>query len=655
MLSITACGGGGGGGGGGSDGPVTLPTAASPVFSPGAASFTTTQSVTLSSTTAGAQIRYTVDGSTPTATVGSDYSAALALNGTTTIRAYARKSGYTDSPVVQATFTRLAPVTDAPPSRAEAARFLNQATFGARLQDIDRLMAIGYNAWFEEQFALPVASYFAWEQAYDLDSKKYPNGIRDNTNYKWSAFYNRAIPGPDQLRQRMVWALSQILVVSGKNSTIEQSPYWRFMSYADSLATDAFSPYRTLLEKVTFQWYMGLMLTYSGNEEKISENRFADQNYAREIMQLFSIGLYELNPDGSRKLVNGNPVSTYTQADIEGLARVFTGINSIRDETGEVSPYMIFPYADPYADSHSAAEKRFLNVVIPALKSGRSTLTTAQADVNLALDTLCSHPNIGPFLGRQLIQRFVTSNPSPGYITRVSQTWADDGKGVRGNLKAVLKAVLLDPEARDRTIATQASWGKVREPILRSCQFQRVLDAKTRTGQAYVGGIIWSGSRRTKLGGVVSDVDEQRPFHATTVFNFYRPGYAPPGTRLNNNNLVAPELQLMDTVTAADWSSYVIQSLDANATGPTLTEGVFERTNVLNYEPFLAVAGSTGDLVDRIDLLLFGGLLSTQARKDLTDTITEIADKGAGTPSRTNRVKAALALAFIHPEYLVQK
>ncbi|TAG84990.1 MAG: DUF1800 family protein, partial [Burkholderiales bacterium] len=289
------------------------------------------------------------------------------------------------------------------PSKSDAARLLTQATFGPTIASIDEVHAKGATQWLNEQLALPLHNPSHWQYVY-VD--KGPKGDSRYVNSTMESFWLQAVRGNDQLRQRMVFALTEIFVVSTVNSAVDIQED-AHASYLDMLSRNAFGNFRTLIEEVSLHPTMGQYLSSFNNEKEVPGGRQPDENYAREIMQLFTIGLWQLNNDGSRKLdpVTGKPISTYTQADIKGMARVFTGWS-----WGATTADAYNLLMQPVAELHSTSEKAILNgVLIPANTNARDSL-------RIALDTLFNHPNVGPFIGSQLIKRFVTSNPTPGYV-----------------------------------------------------------------------------------------------------------------------------------------------------------------------------------------------------------------------------------------------
>ncbi len=369
-----------------------------------------------------------------------------------------------------------------------------------------------------------------------------------NFNWLQDSFWQQALAAPDQLRQRVKFALSQILVVSAENGTIA-SLADSHASYVDLLGEHAFGNYRQLLEAVATHPAMGIYLSHLRNRKGDPvTGRVPDENFAREVMQLFSIGLLELNQDGTPRLVNGAPVETYTNADTSGIARVFTGWSwaapTTTDQAFNGSTTATYPDRNvrpmqPYPQFHETGAKTFLGVTIPPN-------TSAQASMKIAMDTLFNHPNLCPFIGRQLVQRLVTSNPSPAYVGRVAAACANNGSGVRGDMKAIIRAILLDAEARDAAKITDPQWGKVREPVLRLSNWARCFNATSASGNWTIRGL---DSPSTSLG--------QQPLRPPSVFNFYRPGYTPPNTAIATAGLVAPEFQIVGETSVVGYVNFM--------------------------------------------------------------------------------------------------
>lgn len=514
----------------------------------------------------------------------------------------------------------------------EAARFLTQATFGPSETDIARLQSIGYAAWIDEQFAMPATPHLAYVQ-----TKLDPLLFGSNFNWMQDSFWQQAIPAPDQLRQRVKFALSELMVISAENGSIASAADG-LASYADLLGQHAFGNYRQLLEGVATHPMMGTYLSHLGNKKaNLSTGAVPDENFAREMTQLFTIGLIQLNPDGTAALVNGQPVETYTNADITGLARVLTGWSWAAPTTSEsafrggstatdaqrnIKPMKMYP------QHHESGTKVFLGTTIPAGTSGEQSLA-------IALDRLFNHPNMCPFIGRQLIQRLVTSNPSAAYTGRVSAACANNGQGVRGDMKAMIRAILLDAEARDASKLADPTFGKVREPALRLSSWARCFKATSTSGNWTIRNL---DSASTSIG--------QQPWRANSVFNFFRPGYVPPNTAIATAGLVAPEFQLIGETSVAGYTNTMQGVVQ-------LGVGIGSPRDVRpDYVAEIAVAGDADALLDRVNRCLMYGTMNTALRNDLRTAINAIPMTGNGA---TNRVYTAILLTMASPEYLVQK
>ncbi len=506
------------------------------------------------------------------------------------------------------------------PSATEASRLLAQATFGPTTLDINRVMEMGTAAWFNDQFSKPqkLHLYYMNEAQRSL-----PADERLHQDQFFQSFWQQAVNGEDQLRQRVAFALSQIFVISYQDSTLEYNSRG-VAHYYDVLAAHAFGNFRDLLEAVSLHPMMGNYLDALANR-KTDGTRVPNENYAREIMQLFTIGLKQLNPDGTEVLP---AAATYTNADITGLAKVFTGWSWGGPDKSSGRFYG-WQYEDPnrdwipmqmYPDFHETLEKSFLGVTIPAYTSGEESL-------RIALDTLFNHPNVGPFIGRELIQRLVTSNPSPAYIGRVAAAFADNGQGVRGDMKAVVLAVLLDPEAR--TVPTSPNAGKIREPVLRLANWMRAFHATSSSGHFDM------GSTDDPLWGLA-----QTPMRSPSVFNFYTPDYVPPNTAIATANLVAPEMQITNETSVTGYLNFM---RDAIVNGTGRSDDI-----VANYTAELALADKPDQLMDRIDLLLMQNQMSSTLRNRVLTAVNSIND-------HSDRVHAAIFLTMASPEYIVQK
>lgn len=514
-----------------------------------------------------------------------------------------------------------APIAPAPPavaaiSAAEASRFLGQAGFGATDAQIGRVQTLGYSGWLDEQFAAPRSQgHYDWmvERGYAVTTNI--NNFNGTDNTLW----RKLISSPDVLRQRITLALSEIFVVSMTGLPIN----WRGFvaaAYMDVLETNAFGTYRTLLGEVTLSPGMGSYLNMRGNlREDPATGRVPDENYSREVLQLFSLGLTELAADGTLK--NGVATDTYGQDTITGLAKVFTGWNNNaanNTDPGYAQRPMVLTAAN-----HSTSVKQFLGVTIAAGTPGATALQTA-------LDTIAAHPNVGPFIGRQLIQRLVASNPSPAYVARVSAVFANNGAGVRGDLRAVIKAILLDDEARRAPVAGDTTRGKLREPVVRFIQWARTFGLASPTGLWNIGNV---SDPSTRLG--------QSPLRSPSVFNFFRPGYVPPNSALGTLNLNAPEFQITNESTVVGWANWA-QTFVQSGVGETRPD----------YTAELALATDATALVKRVSLLLSGDTLSAATLATIGTAVGSIS--ATTDTGKRNRVYAAIHLVLCAPEYLVQ-
>ena len=474
----------------------------------------------------------------------------------------------------------------------------------------------GIAGWLDAQLAMPPSSsMWAWlvAKGYDAAARRLSTIGLDEMVWR------KLLTAPDVLRQRTVFALTELFVVSitglqGNWRQFSLAAYWEL------LEQNCFGTYRNLLEKVTLSVAMGQYLNMLGNQkENAATGRVPDENYAREVLQLFSIGLVELAADGTPRLgSDGKALESYDQATITGLARVLTGWTY--DGLNNDSPEYLRKSMAHNPALHSLLEKRFLGVTIAANTAGLQSL-------KIALDTIANHPNVGPFLGRQLIQRLVTSNPSPAYVARVAAVFADNGSGVRGHLGAVVRAILTDPEAR--TVPTAATAGKLREPVLRFVQWARVFNAASAAD-------TWFGSTLdvNRLG--------QSPLRSPSVFSFFRPGYVPPNTALGAQGLVVPELQITNETTVAGYANFM-QSVLPNGAGDIKA----------SYGDWLATANDAGALVARVNLLFAAGQLSEATVTTMVNAVAAIA--ATTDTARLNRIHAATLMCLCAPEYLVLK
>jgi uncharacterized protein (DUF1800 family) len=493
----------------------------------------------------------------------------------------------------------------------DAARFLSQATFGANDALISKVQREGFDAFLNEQFAARMSSYVAF--------------IDSSTPSRWpfqqtrSAWWTYAVFGPDQLRQRVAFALSEFFVVSRRPGPLGANPD-ALPAYMDVLVKNAFGNYRQLLQDVTLNPAMGKYLDMLLNDEADpTTGREPNENYAREIMQLFSIGLFKLNLDGSLALnSNGLPIATYSQDDVEGLAAVFTGWTWAQSGTpvfsSKVTPDWRHPMVN-VASHHSSDAKHILNgVIIPAGQ-------TADKDLQMALDTIFNHPNVGPFFCKVLIQHLVTSNPSPGYLYRVASVFNDNGHGVRGDLKAVVRAILMDYDARGAAKTDQGA-GHLREPVVRVTNLLRAFNASTLSGTFSVPLAVYMFG--------------EEPMNSPSVFNFFSPDYEAPGA-IAQAGLKSPEFQITTEATATTTANY-------------LTSLIFGDKVTLNLSYEEMLAADPAQLVDHLNSLLMAGNMSPMMRSTLINIITQIS-----ATSPIGRVQIAIDLVVNSPEFVIDK
>ena len=542
----------------------------------------------------------------------------------------------------------------------EAARFLLQAQFSASDAEIAAVQQLGYATWLAQQLDAPPGQT-GWDW---LETRGY--GVIDNDtryfDHTYPADYmlwNQLMTAPDAVRKRLALALSEYFVVS----LVGLDFGWRshaLASYWDTLAHHVNGNFRDLLEAVTLHPAMGFYLNTKGSQkENPATGRVPDENYAREVMQLFTIGLVQLNPDGTEKRdAVGNRIETYTQTDVVQLARVFTGydfdqrrnVSVPLDPEGKRKVGNTYFAKEPMsliANRHSDSGMQFLGTSIPPNTPGPVALKKA-------LDALFHHPNVGPFFGRQMIQRLVTSNPSPAYVGRVAAVFADNGAGVRGDLRAVFAAILLDDEARSPAGLRDPRFGHLREPMLRLVQWGRTFGITSAQASWKIGDL---SNPATQLG--------QSPLRSPSVFNFYRPGYVPPATQMASTGAVAPEFQIVTESSVAGYLNFM-QGVVRNGiyvNDPDLPNNVSNSKNPKNgfdikasYTQELAMATDAKALVARMNLLLCAGQLPAPLQARMVAALNATPLPANSPPEkRLDRVAAAVLLAMAAPQYLVQK
>jgi len=544
------------------------------------------------------------------------------------------ESGNTNSSVNQTDIKERLSLKATEVEAQAAARLLAQATFGPSMDSIDAVRRLGIEAWVDDQFTRIGDSHLAHGQTY------YPGG-----GSKFGPRQNKwlldAIEGQDQLRLRVAFAYSQIFVTSDKPENLTQSQYG-MANYYDILRENAFGNYRDLIEKVTLSPIMGVYLSMLQNAKgDPATNTRADENFAREVMQLFSIGLHELNLDGTT--INdalGNPIPAYTQSDIEEYARVFTGWDWHNiDVWGRIPLDTVANKIDPmtpYPGYHDEGQKALLgSVVSPAGIS-------AEEDLAIALDSLFNHPNVGPFISKQLIQRLVTSNPTPAYVERVASAFNNNGDGVRGDMQAVIRTILLDAEARDG-YQSIPNYGKLREPLLRWTHLWRAFNVQRGTESLpheFKHGIPRITAANQFMG--------QSVLSAASVFNFFHPDYAPLGA-IRDAGIVAPEAQIYTQayfLTTTDKISKLTQVSNSTSSANTL------KLSYIDISAETQLALSSDALLDHLDLVLLSGQMSLGLRQLLLEHFQHHESDEAG---RAKRVLDAINLITASPEYLVQK
>ncbi|MCI4440845.1 DUF1800 family protein [Tibeticola sp.] len=521
-------------------------------------------------------------------------------------------------------------------SDADAARFLQQAQFASTRSAIADLRRGSYADWLQRQFASPQGST-AWDW---LDAQGY--GVVDDHAYYFSrapadfAIWSQLLSGEDAMRRRMALALSEFFVVSTPLVSLTW-PSHAMAHWWDTLVTHAFGNFRTLLQAVTLNPAMGVFLNTRGNQKEDGKGRQPDENYAREVMQLFTIGLYELHADGTlRTGSDGKPIETYDAADVSNLARVFTGYDFDYAGDAKVAAGQSMIYPRDYTrrpmklnpSRHSTLPVRFLATDVPN--------TDGAVALQRALDVLFFHPNVGPFFARQMIQRLVTSNPSPAYVARVAARFNDNGQGVRGDLRAVWSAILLDDEARGPQSLADPSWGKLREPMLRFIQWAQSFGARSKTGTWKLGDL---SDPATRLG--------QSPLRAPSVFNFFRPGYVPPGTAMAQAQATAPEFQI---VTESSVGGYL------NFMQGVVRNGLLNGDLSASYAEELALVADADALLRHVALVLAAAQVS-EANHALMRSALEATPVTASSSdaAKLNRVAAAVFMTMASADYLVQR
>jgi len=555
-------------------------------------------------------------------------------------------------------------------SRLNAAQFLSRATFGPTEAEVDKLAKEirekgrrrALSKWIDKQFEKPVSHHHDLiGQMLQTDGFSATDTGINHTRYRHHAWWHRAITAEDQLRQRMAWALAQIVVVGQNTGVFNQlnldatgQPRWLGITdYYDMLVDNAFGDYGTLLEDVTFHPIMGVYLSHVRNPKaNPAIGRYPDENYAREVLQLFSIGLYMQKSNGQfRRDRNGQLIPTYDNETIKAFARIFTGLSYARAPNFWRAPINFHEPMIMFDNMHDPGPKTLLRgKVVESPGNG-------EAEIRQALDNIASHPNVPPFIARALIQRFVKSNPSKGYIWRVARAFRNNGHGKRGDFKAVIKAVLLDREALSsqyyrfrrkplrivvRTRGTEYS--RLREPVLRYTAMIRALRPTTD----YANGYFMLPSQESNM--------NQGPYLSHHVFNFYSPDYQPPGDitnytpsrRIPNGDLYAPEFEILTSVIANRFANRLRSDLnDATANFTILWRGGVNplKCNVsFDLGPETDLAADPAALLQHLDLLLCHGTMSDKTRAIIADVISQV------TADPLWRAKGAVLSVLTSPE-----
>ncbi len=562
------------------------------------------------------------------------------------------------------------------PNLYDASRFLIQSTLGADYETIEYVSEIGYATWLDEQLNMPLqvsfldTTWMIWDHFVDAYSQQWGDtNIIGNDNvlpysFYWRmAWWNNIMKSEDLVRQRVALALSEIFVISEKSDLDISGP--AIAGYYDMLYQNAFGNYRNLLYDVTMNPAMGYYLSHMNNPKSdIANNIHPDENYAREIMQLFSIGLYELNTDGTRVVDNdGNYVLTYDNDDIKEFAKIFTGLapgqyywpwedlSNVIVEWGNwynsfVGTINMWTPMQMFDNWHEPGQKHLLNNF--TVLSGQ----TGMQDINSAIDNLYNHQNVGPFISRRLIQRLIKSNPSPEYIQRVATVFNNNGSGIRGDLKAVVKAILLDDEAHDCIWLNDPNAGKLSEPLLRYTQLMRAFNAGNNSGR------MWN------MGYFYQYATHQSVLAAPSVFNFFLPDYQPNGP-IADADIFAPEFQIHTSSTLINYYNliydmlvnnyYMEVSSIANDAEMNIPEFDWNQLDPDDYVTIdlsdeFALASNPAELVDRLNIILAGGLLSDETLTTITNTIYQLQYTNDETIT-----KAAIYLVLGASDYTIRK
>ena len=530
----------------------------------------------------------------------------------------------------------------------DASRFLAQSTFGGDMATIQMVAAMGYEAWLTEQFTLPyVASTPIMNRMHQLYGEPEEEDEVGSAATWQQAFFQQVTKCPALLRMRMAFIWSQIMVINNRSDLFEDFGI-ASSSYYDLMLSNSFTNYRSLIEDVTYSPTMGIFLSHLNNPKADPiQNIHPDENYAREIMQLFSIGLWKLNSDGSRLRDQNNQfIPTYNNQDIKEFAQVFTGLGpgnpegefgGLNDEFGNETfqyPMKIYP------SYHDDSEKNLLDgFSIPAGLSG-------EEDINRTLDHLSTHQNTAPFISKSLIRFLTTSNPSPAYVSRVASVFKPQEEN---NFEEVIKAILLDPEARKKPNPEVYTFGKLKEPLVRFLHFFKILPISANQNDDYL--FEWD---------CLDQSFSQVPLFAPSVFNYFLPEYTPPGL-IGQSYLEAPEFQILNSTNSIGFinelDKLTVRQLYFNACvdeffeeEPELLEEAesLEEDTYADYSRLLEKAYNPSELLDYLNILLLHGALGDQSKATITSAIQQLEEP-------KDRVRMALYLIMISPDYAILK
>jgi uncharacterized protein (DUF1800 family) len=504
------------------------------------------------------------------------------------------------------------------PTQQDLLRFMDQASFGADQAQIARATAIGLSAWVDEQMALPASDY----PALPMMPSTRPDtctGTCSRDNYSMyllqTRFFTNAFYGQDQLRQRVAWALHKLIVVSGRDGFLPS----RYVPYLRIFNRNAFGNFRQILQEITLNPAMGAYLDMAS-----STRTRPNENYAREVLQIFSVGTDLLNPDGTPQIdALGEPLPTYDQSVVDGFTKVFTGWTYGPDPAPGIRNYF-----DPMvlrATNHDTGTKTLLRgFVVPAGQTG-------QQDLAMALDNIFNHPNVGPYIGTRLIRELVTSNPSPAYVARVTAVFDDNGNGVRGDLRAVVKAILFDPEARGPAMAAPDQ-GRLRDPIQFATGVLRAMGVRSADGLSTSDGHVAPQ-------GVNMGLDLFRP---TSVFSYYPAEFLVPGT----TDLHGPEFGVISASTTLRRANFVntmtYSRINTSTDAP--------RGTSINLAPLEALAANPTTLVNELDRRFMHGMMSIEMKNAVIQAVSAV----AATNPR-GRAQQGLYLVCSSSQYQVQR